>query len=200
MDVLSFDMHDLWFNTAAMRLAGVSATTPDLNKTQYYERDPDRARWPPCSASGINACGRNTCRSAAGFDMHIHVDADGSTRTVLDALERARDRIGNRGTRHTICHNTMVHPDDIPRYGQLGVIANATPLWGTDALRCIDALPSELGQHILREQRVGHVVHERRVAGDGPLRCGRTQKPGGARQGGHAREKSRRSEAEAGFV
>ncbi len=40
--------------------------------------------------------------------MHIHVDADGSTRTVLDALERARDRIGNRGIRHTICHNTMV--------------------------------------------------------------------------------------------
>jgi len=68
----------------------------------------------------------------AGFDMHIHVDADGSTRTVLDALERARDQIGNRGTRHTVCHNTMVHPDDIPRYQQLGVIANATSLWGTD--------------------------------------------------------------------
>jgi len=41
MYVLSFDMHDLWFNTAAMRLAGVTATTPDLSKTQYYERDPD---------------------------------------------------------------------------------------------------------------------------------------------------------------
>jgi predicted amidohydrolase YtcJ len=41
MYVLSFDMHDLWFNTAAMRLAGVSAATPDLSKTQYYERDAD---------------------------------------------------------------------------------------------------------------------------------------------------------------
>lgn len=68
----------------------------------------------------------------AGFDMHIHVDADGSTRTVLDAYERAFARIGNKNTRHVICHNTLVHPTDIPRYRQLGLIANATPLWGTD--------------------------------------------------------------------
>jgi predicted amidohydrolase YtcJ len=26
----------------------------------------------------------------AGFDMHIHVDADGSARTVLDAIERVQ--------------------------------------------------------------------------------------------------------------
>lgn len=271
MYVLSFDMHDLWFNTAAMRLAGVSAATPDLSKTQYYERDADGTPSGHCHedanlqillAMGFSApetiresqkltidrapghgittfmeagvlmgptnhesewvyrelierdrrgdlplrivgtvwtrsvrddprevaallrvwnqrlrsdhvqisiCklwsdgvllsggaltleaysddplshGRMTfdgdhiqrqieATQEAGFDMHIHVDADGSARTVLDALERTRDRIGNRETRHTICHNTMVHPDDIPRYRQLGVIANATPLWGTD--------------------------------------------------------------------
>jgi len=271
MYLLSFDMHDLWFNTAAMQLAGVSAKTADLSKTQYFERDPDgtpsghshedaslqillamgftspetireaqkltidvaprhgittymeagvimgagnqenewvyrklierdQAGELPLRIVGtvwtrsmgddpakiaallkdwnqrlrsdhvqISVCklwsdgvllsggaltleafsddplnnGRMTfdgehiqrqieATQKAGFDMHIHVDADGSTRTVLDAYERAFARIGNRGTRHVICHNTMVHPNDIPHYKKMGLIANATPLWGTD--------------------------------------------------------------------
>lgn len=69
---------------------------------------------------------------AAGFDMHIHVDADGSARVVLDALESVRRRRGSEGRRHTIAHNSIVAPADISRYAQLGVIANCTPLWGTD--------------------------------------------------------------------
>ena len=69
---------------------------------------------------------------AAGFDMHIHVDADGSVRVVLDALESVLRRRGSEGRRHTIAHNSMVAPDDINRYAQLGIIANCTPLWGTD--------------------------------------------------------------------
>lgn len=68
----------------------------------------------------------------AGFDMHIHVDADGSARTVLDAFERVQSRLGNGDRRHCIAHNSLVHPDDIGRYAQLGVLANCTPLWGTD--------------------------------------------------------------------
>ncbi len=73
---------------------------------------------------------------AAGFDMHIHVDADGSTRVVLDAYERVLNRLGTRRgpdrPRHTIAHNSMVDPADIGRYAQMGIIANCTPLWGTD--------------------------------------------------------------------
>ena len=73
---------------------------------------------------------------AAGFDMHIHVDADGSVRVVLDAYERAMRRFGTATDsftpRHAIAHNSMVDPADIPRYAQMGIIANCTPLWGTD--------------------------------------------------------------------
>lgn len=68
----------------------------------------------------------------AGFDMHIHNDGDGSVRVILDAIERVQQRIGRGDSRHTVCHNTLVHPDDVPRFAQLGVIANVTPLWGTD--------------------------------------------------------------------
>lgn len=73
---------------------------------------------------------------AAGFDMHIHVDADGSARVVLDAYEKALHRRRQAGRsfrpRHVIAHNSMVDPNDIARYAQMGVIANCTPLWGTD--------------------------------------------------------------------
>jgi predicted amidohydrolase YtcJ len=70
---------------------------------------------------------------AAGFDMHIHVDADGSARVVLDAYEKVLRRLGTRGgPRHVLAHNSMVDPADIGRYAQLGIIANCTPLWGTD--------------------------------------------------------------------
>lgn len=68
----------------------------------------------------------------AGFDMHIHVDADGSVRTVLDAIERVQAEIGRGDSRHVIAHNSLVAPEDIPRFRELGVIANCTPLWGTN--------------------------------------------------------------------
>jgi len=73
---------------------------------------------------------------AAGFDMHIHIDGDGSARVVLDAYEKVLRRLGarsgNGAPRHVVAHNSMVDPADIGRYAQLGLIANCTPLWGTD--------------------------------------------------------------------
>ena len=68
----------------------------------------------------------------AGFDMHIHIDGDGSARVVLDAIAQVQAEIGRGDARHCIAHNTMVDPVDIPRYAEMGVLANCTPLWGTD--------------------------------------------------------------------
>jgi predicted amidohydrolase YtcJ len=71
---------------------------------------------------------------AVGCDMHIHIDGDGSARVVLDAYARA---LGDRDywdfrPRHVLAHNSMVDPTDINRYAAMGIIANCTPLWGTD--------------------------------------------------------------------
>ena len=72
----------------------------------------------------------------AGFDMHIHIDGDGSARVVLDAYERVLQRLGQDRQafrpRHVLAHNSMVDPADINRYAAMGIIANCTPLWGTD--------------------------------------------------------------------
>lgn len=68
----------------------------------------------------------------AGFDMHIHADGDGSVRTVLDAYEAVQKRIGRKDRRHTICHMSLVSPEDMPRFKKLGLVVNGTPLWATD--------------------------------------------------------------------
>ena len=82
--------------------------------------------------SGAHIAAQTRAVQEAGFDMHVHVDADGSARTVLDAFAQVQKEIGRGNSRHLIAHNTLVAPEDLPRYAEMGVMANCTPLWGTD--------------------------------------------------------------------
>ncbi len=68
----------------------------------------------------------------AGFDTHAHTDGDATVRIVLNAFENVQKRLGQQGRRHTMCHLSLVHPTDIPRFKKLGIITNGTPLWATD--------------------------------------------------------------------
>ncbi len=85
-----------------------------------------------------------------GFSCHFHAIGDRAVRSGLDAVEAARLANGWTGTRHTICHIQVVHPDDRPRFRRLGVVANAQALWaqtGADQL--------VLTQPFLGEERTG---------------------------------------------
>jgi predicted amidohydrolase YtcJ len=66
---------------------------------------------------------------AEGFQVHFHALAERAVREALDAVEAARTANGMNDHRHHLAHLQIVHPDDIPRFGQLGAIANAQPLW-----------------------------------------------------------------------
>jgi hypothetical protein len=66
---------------------------------------------------------------ALGFQVHFHAIGDAAVRQCLDAVEEARNQNGDLGNRHHISHLQLVHPDDIPRFRELGVIANFQPLW-----------------------------------------------------------------------
>jgi predicted amidohydrolase YtcJ len=68
---------------------------------------------------------------AEGFQVHIHAIGERAVREALDAIEAARRANGMNDLRHHIAHIQIVHPDDIPRFRTLGVVANAQPLWAT---------------------------------------------------------------------
>jgi predicted amidohydrolase YtcJ len=62
-----------------------------------------------------------------GLQIAVHAIGDGAVRIVLDGYEAARKANGPRDSRHRIEHIEVVHPDDIPRFRELGVIASMQP-------------------------------------------------------------------------
>jgi predicted amidohydrolase YtcJ len=67
--------------------------------------------------------------AAEGFQVHVHAIGDRATREALDAFAAARDAGHGPDLRHHIAHLQVVHPDDLPRFAELGVAANAQALW-----------------------------------------------------------------------
>ena len=64
------------------------------------------------------------------IDLHVHTIGDLAVRTVLDAVEAAQAAVeGDLYPRVTLAHLNTVHPDDHPRFAELGVSANFTPWW-----------------------------------------------------------------------
>jgi predicted amidohydrolase YtcJ len=70
-----------------------------------------------------------TALDKEGFQVHFHAIGDAAIRECLDAVEAARRQNGGRDSRHHISHLELFDPTDIPRFRQLGVVANFQPLW-----------------------------------------------------------------------
>ncbi len=87
---------------------------------------------------------------AAGFQVHFHALGDRAVRHALDALEAARAANGPTDGRHHLAHLQVVHPDDIPRFAQLGATANIQALWAAH-----EAQMDELTIPFLGERRAG---------------------------------------------
>lgn len=66
---------------------------------------------------------------AAGFELHMHAIGDAAVRMALDTVAAVRRANGPRERRAVVAHTHLVHPTDLPRFRQLGVVANLEPLW-----------------------------------------------------------------------
>ena len=62
-----------------------------------------------------------------GLQVAVHAIGDGAVRIVLDGYEAALKANGRRDSRHRVEHVEVIHPDDIPRFAELGVIASMQP-------------------------------------------------------------------------
>lgn len=68
----------------------------------------------------------------AGLQVMIHAIGDRGNREILDIYEKVMSEDGPRDRRFRIEHAQHIHPNDIPRFGKLGVIASMQPY------HCID--------------------------------------------------------------
>ena len=83
---------------------------------------------------------------AEGFQVHFHALAERAVREALDAVEAARVANGPNDHRHHLAHIQIVHPDDIPRFRELGAVANAQALWAAHESQMDDLTIPFLGE------------------------------------------------------
>lgn len=62
-----------------------------------------------------------------GMQIAIHAIGDAAVRLALDGYEAAAKANGPRDRRHRVEHVEMLHPDDLGRFAELGVVASMQP-------------------------------------------------------------------------
>jgi hypothetical protein len=80
-----------------------------------------------------------------GYTVKMHAAGDRSVQVGLNAIEIARQALDNNEKRHELAHAGYIHPDDIPRFARLNVVADLSPiLWHPSPI--IDAVVSAVGK------------------------------------------------------
>jgi predicted amidohydrolase YtcJ len=74
----------------------------------------------------------------AGFQVTTHAIGDSANRVVLDAMERALAETDAQDTRLRIEHAQVLHPDDVARFAELGVIPSMQPTHCTTDMNWIE--------------------------------------------------------------
>jgi hypothetical protein len=80
----------------------------------------------------------------AGIPSAVHAIGDAANRRVLDAFRKSRELVHTDSESspliHRIEHAQLLHPDDIPRFAALGVVASMQPIHATSDMHAADRL------------------------------------------------------------
>ncbi|MCH9695421.1 MAG: amidohydrolase [Gammaproteobacteria bacterium] len=63
------------------------------------------------------------------LDVHIHALGERAIHEALNSIEVAQELFPDSDTRYAICHIQVITDEDLPRFAELGVIGQGTPLW-----------------------------------------------------------------------
>jgi predicted amidohydrolase YtcJ len=75
---------------------------------------------------------------AAGQQLSVHAIGDEANRLLLDYLEELERKNGKKDRRFRLVHAQVLHPDDMPRLGKLGVVAEVQPFHLSDDMRWME--------------------------------------------------------------
>ncbi len=65
------------------------------------------------------------------IDVHIHALGERAIHEALNSIQAARAAASDSKTRYAICHIEVITDQDLPRFAELDVIAQSTPLWAS---------------------------------------------------------------------
>ncbi len=74
----------------------------------------------------------------AGFSVTVHAIGDRANRILLDTYEKVFAENPERDRRFRVVHAQVVHPEDIKRFGELGLIAEVQPYHAIDDMRWME--------------------------------------------------------------
>lgn len=80
-----------------------------------------------------------------GLQIFVHCCGDGAVRRTLDGYESIQKSNGKRDSRHRVEHIEVIHPDDLPRFNELGVIASMQTSHSPLQVSVEDVWPTRVG-------------------------------------------------------
>ena len=81
-----------------------------------------------------------------GLQIFVHCCGDGAVRRTLDGYEAIQRSNGKRDSRHRVEHIEVYHPDDLPRFKQLGVLPSMQTSHAPFSVDEGDVWPSRVGE------------------------------------------------------
>jgi hypothetical protein len=83
----------------------------------------------------------------AGFTITVHAIGDKANRILLDTYQRVIAENPPRERRHRVVHAQVMHPDDYPRFGKLGLVAEVQPYHAIDDMRWMEERIGSRARH-----------------------------------------------------
>jgi predicted amidohydrolase YtcJ len=130
------------FGDLLLRLGGVKVFTDGAlgprtaAMLQPYNTEPDNLGLLLLDSGELLEIGRQAIEN--GLSLAVHAIGDRANREVLDAFAQLKSlphlpgkSVQSSSLRHRIEHVQLIHPSDVPRLAELGVIASMQPLHAT---------------------------------------------------------------------
>jgi predicted amidohydrolase YtcJ len=136
---LQAGLGDDWLRVGGIKLFTDGALGPRtaamLTPYEGVENEPESTGVPTMGEDDLRQAVRKAVEGR--LPLAVHAIGDRANRMVLDALADAA-KVGARGLSHRIEHVQLLHPDDIDRLAQLGIVASMQPLHATQDYEMAD--------------------------------------------------------------
>lgn len=134
---LQSGMGDEWLRIGALKIfADGSLGARSALMIEPYEGEPHNYGIAVSTAEHLKQQVMKAAR--AGLAVHIHAIGDQANRNVLDAFAATRKAGIGLHLRHRIEHAQVLHPQDLPRFAELGVIPSMQPIHCTQDMVIAD--------------------------------------------------------------